>query len=146
MKKTKMYVSFLLVAIVFFGSFTYVSAGTKNVSSTIAGISVRATKKISQGTNSWAAYSDSVSVNGVKIGTIGYTWWTLRQECPVTNTVVANFQYGGSAKYNASSYYGTANVIYKGCVGYKRLKNMGTHDLKNGSSVWRPYVELAETR
>jgi len=105
----------------------------------VGGIFCRARKTINVGTYFWYAYVESIAV--APIGTIGYTWWTLREVCVPTGQITFQAQYSGSVRYGDDYFLDAANIYYRACSGQRKLMNMGTHDFKQGSDVWRPYLQ-----
>lgn len=138
---------FILALILVFSTTGVVIGGTTITSGSVGGITVWAEKAINQGGSTWGSYVWSHSA--ASIGTIGWTWWTIRQECTYSGTTPFNEQYNGQVSYNSDSKNSSANVVYRTCPDYRdqmSLKNMGNHDFKQGADIWRPYVERVEVR
>lgn len=120
-------------------------AETKTTSGTVGGITVFAEKGLNIGTNTFSAYVWSRAVTS--IGTIGYTWWTVREYCPSLGTYPVNQQYPGQAAFSTDSYYDAMNTYRDNCSGTsQQFQNLGVHDFKQGTSVYRPQVDLYVNR
>lgn len=140
----KLIISLIITLLMVFLSSTKVFAGVSRIYSTLAGISVRVEKTIVQNGYSWGAYIGSYANQA--IGTIGYTYWTIQEKCVPTGLTTYWVQYPGAVNYSATQYYNGATINYRACSGQRRLSHSGNHDLKQGGSVWQPYLERVENR
>jgi len=103
------------------------------------------TKGISDLGSSYSATVISYMTNPtINIGTIGYSWWTVREKC--TGIITYQAQYGGGVNYNSSYYSRSTNHSNHTCsppnwrIGY----SMGNHDFNDsGSSHIYPYKEYS---
>jgi hypothetical protein len=123
-----------------------VYAATTSITSVLAGITVRAEKSVYPGSSLWSASVGSYAAN--TIGTIGYTWWTAREECRQSNgTYAITYQWNapnGRANYLATQLYDAGNFYTHSCASNKRkFWSMGTHDFKQGTSVWQPTINYS---
>lgn len=92
---------------------------------------------------SWNAYVESYTTNPVRnIGTIGWTWWTFRDTC--NGVMIDNWVQPGSVRYGASRHWDVGVDDRDPCGGSYQGWSMGTHDFKEGNSIWRPYLETTE--
>ncbi len=118
-------------------------AGSTRQQSVVQGVTVYAEKGLSVGQAQFTAYVWSYAQSN--IGTIGWTWWTVREYCPLYETYPVNYQYGGDANYNSNSDYSSSGHIIDYCnYTIMEFQDLGTHDFKNGSNVWRPLVNYVE--
>ena len=118
-------------------------AGSTTQSGVVQGVPVFAEKGLNVSANTFSAWVWSHALSN--IGTIGWTWWTVRQYCPDLGTYPVNYQFGGDANYNTDSDYSASNHYVSTCNNLtKEFQNLGTHDFKNGSDVWRPLVNYFE--
>jgi len=118
-------------------------AGSTQQQSVVQGVTVYAQKGLSVGPAQFTAYVWSFAQSN--IGTIGWTWWTVREYCPYDGSYPVNAQFGGDANYNDDSDYGASNHYNFPCPGgQKQIQNLGTHDFKNGTNIWRPLVNYVE--
>ena len=93
--------------------------------------------------NSWNAKVQSYTTNPVRnIGTIGWTWWTFRDTC--NGVIIDNWVQPGSVRYGANNHWDVGVDDRDFCSGSYRGWSMGVHDFKEGSSIWRPYLETNE--
>lgn len=110
----------------------------------VGGTGVVAQKDVVRSGGSWNGYIWSHTNNGNAIGTIGWTWWTIRETC--NGSITLQYQYGGQVLYNSSAISDIAVASMQPCAyplnQYGRV--LGTHDFKNGSATWNPYWEHAE--
>lgn len=137
----KVMVSLAMIVFVSALSIAKVSASTTSIVSVLAGITVRAEKSVSPGISMWSASAGSYAIN--PIGTIGYTWWTAREECRNNNgTYSITYQWNapwGKANYNSTQFYDAGNFYTHTCAsGRRKFWSMGQHDFKQGSSAWQP--------
>jgi len=92
---------------------------------------------------SWNAHVKSYTTNPVRnIGTIGWTWWTFRDTC--NGNIIDNWVKPGYARYGASEAWDTGVDDRDYCNGSYRGWSLGTHDFKEGDSIWRPYLSTDE--
>ncbi len=110
----------------------------------VGGKSVIAQKDVIRGINSWNGDIWSHTQDGSAIGTIGWTWWTIRETC--TGSITTQYQYGGQALYNASAISDIAvdTISYCWHPPGRNGHVLGTHDFKHGSDIWNPYWEHNE--
>jgi len=125
---------------------TVAYAGTTSKSGGVGDAYCTASKTITQGSSYWTAYVKSNCDLG--IGVIGYTSWTVRQYCPITNSYYVRFQSSvGDVNTNTNTFQrAISNIQYvTSCQnGYIRLHDMGTHDFKTILNTWRPSVTRDE--
>jgi len=121
-------------------------AGETTMTGSVDGIGVTARKSILQNSDRWTTYVYSYTNNGTAIGTIGYTYWTVREYCVPTQTITFQWQDTGRVNYGSSGYFNAATVLYRNCSGQRQLISLGNHDFKQGSSVWQPYLNHSEYR
>lgn len=119
-------------------------AGSTRQQSVVQGVTCYAEKGLNVNADTFSAYVWSYCHSN--IGTIGWTWWTVREYCPESGTYPVNEQFGGDALYNDDSNYGASNHYNYSCGAGKpkQFQNLGTHDFKNGSNIWRPLVNYVE--
>jgi len=92
---------------------------------------------------SWDAKVQSYTTNPVRnIGTIGWTWWTFRDTC--NGVIIDNWVQPGSVRYGASNHWDVGVDDRDPCGGSYRGWSLGTHDFKEGDSIWRPYLSTDE--
>ena len=91
---------------------------------------------------SWNAKVQSNTNPVYNIGTIGWTWWTFRDTCD--GVILDNWVKSGSVLYGASDHWDVGVDDYDSCGGSYRVWSMGTHDFKEGGSIWQPYLETDE--
>lgn len=135
---------FVLILSLLFTSIAY--AGTSSTSGGVGDANCTASKTITQGASSWAAYVKSQCDLG--IGSIGYTWWTVRQYCFASGVYTTRFQSSfGAVNINTNFYQRVfAGISYASCPGsgYIQLQDLGQHDFKTVLNTWRPTVNRTE--
>lgn len=110
----------------------------------VGGTGVVAPKDVVRVGSDWNGYIWGHTNNGNAIGTIGWTWWTIRETC--SGTIISQYQYGGQVLYNASAISDIAvdSISYCASPSNQHGRVLGTHDFKNGSDTWNPYWEHVE--
>ena len=120
------------------------SSGRTTYEGSVGGTAVTAQKDVVKSGDSWNGYIWSHTKNHSSIGTIGWTWWAIKETC--SGSTLSNYSYGGHALYNASAVSDIAVDSISTCAypsnHYGRVR--GTHDFKHGSDTWRPYWEHSE--
>jgi hypothetical protein len=111
------------------------------VTGTVGGVTAYAEKKGIAGTSSWSSVVWSRADSS--IGTIGYTWWTIRQYCTTSGTYPWGLNFDGDVNYGDDSHYAARYNAYVSCPFPQtyQLQNLGTHDFKQGAGTWNPTVE-----
>jgi hypothetical protein len=121
-----------------------VSANIPNEAGTVDGIAAWADKGmyVTSSTFSPWLWSHAESY----IGTIGFTWWTVREYCPDTGEMPVNEQFIGDVDWNSNSYYAMKSHDFYSCRNNTtiELQNLGTHDFKQGTAIWQPLVNYVE--
>lgn len=92
--------------------------------------------------SSWNGQIRSYMSPSYNIGTIGWTWWTIRELC--SGIIIDQYTYSGQAYYGASYIADSAVDDIDSCDAYHYGTVLGTHDFKNGGSVWQPYFFHSE--
>jgi hypothetical protein len=87
--------------------------------------------------SSWNGQIRSYMSPSYNIGTIGWTWWTIRELC--AGIILDQYQYNGQAYYGASYIADSAVDDVDYCGWGWQGTVLGTHDFKDGSSSWQPY-------
>lgn len=133
----------LVVFLLLFLISSSVLAGYASQQNVIEGVTVIAEKGLNVGSDRFTAWVWSKAAS--PIGTIGWTWWTVREYCPDLYWYPVNYQYSGYAEYNSNGAFSASGHIVNNCSGTrKEFQNLGTHDFKQGSTVWRPMVNLVD--
>lgn len=136
----------ILIAVFIVTTTSSVFAGIPRTtySGSVGGVGVVAQKDVIRTGNTWNGDIWSHTNTGNAIGTIGWTWWTIRETC--NGSITLQYQYGGQALYNASAISDIAVAAVQPCaVPSKQYGHvLGTHDFKNGSDTWNPYWEHVE--
>jgi hypothetical protein len=134
----------ILVAVFISTTTSSVLASRSTYSSSVGGTGVVAQKDVVRSGGSWNGYIWSHTNTGYAIGTIGWTWWTIRETC--SGTIISQYQYGGQVLYNASAINDVAVDTVSFCANPSNQHGrvLGTHDFKNGSDTWNPYWEHVE--
>lgn len=123
-------------------------AGGTQLPGYVGGVSVRAEKGVYPSPGSWLVTVGSYAAN--TIGTIGYTWWTAREECKQPNgsyTIIYQWNSpSGAVNYNSTQYYSAGTHYYHSCSSARRLSSLGNHDFKQFADIWRPYLSWSELK
>ncbi len=122
-------------------------AGGTQLPGYVGGVSVRAEKGVYPSPGSWLVTVGIYAVSTV--GTIGYTWWTAREECKQPNgsyTIIYQWNApSGAANYSSTQYYSAGTHYYR-CSSTRRLSSLGNHDFKQSADIWRPYLGWSELK
>ena len=117
--------------------------GSTSKSNIVGGVSCTATKNIYLSGPVFNAYV--LSTAATNIGTIGYTYWTVREYCPSNQTYPVWRQWSGHVNYGDYSYYQLSSEYFDYCPdGVEQYQNLGNHDFKQGTDVWQPEVNRIE--
>ncbi len=116
-------------------------AASSNWTGYVGGIKVTATKNLYLGGNSWSTYLYSAAVSNISV--IGYTYWTVAEYCPATQTYAYYKHYSGDFNTNDDGYNTSAVILYRGCNGTSQHKSLGNHDFANAGQHIYPYVSIS---
>lgn len=125
-----------------------VEAGTATSNGYVSGVYYTSTKKIDYYASQWWATVKSQTQS--PIGLLGYSWWTIKEQCKVGTTwvdkLVQQYNPGPGNPYstNSSSYTRQYQGAYQTCSTQRRWINQGNHDYSHNSSHIFPYLELVE--
>lgn len=87
-----------------------------------------------------AGVSSEMENPRISIGTIGWSWWTVRETC--NGNFLLNQQYGGSVSYNTYVKSQTRSYFRHACSGTHQGWSMGNHDFyQSGYAHITPYWE-----
>lgn len=86
----------------------------------------------------WSASVYSYMNPSVAIGTIGYSYWTVREKCD--GTITHQINYGGAVVYNSSSMWDSSAQTKHTCYSNRTGESLGNHDFhRSGQSHIYPY-------
>lgn len=146
MKKLAIAVTALAVALMMISQVNTVLAYATRTFDNFAGVTdAKAMKDLwVVSSSAWNAKIRSYTTNPVyDIGTIGWTWWTVRELCD--GNIIDQSQYGGHAEYGDSDAWDISFQALDDCGGTHQGAVLGTHDFKHGGSEWRPYFDTQES-
>lgn len=136
----------LLVAVLAIAPSQQAYAGTATGSGYVGGVSYISYKTNYYYTNQWWAELKSTTSNSIEI--IGYTYWTIREQCFVGGQWIDTYYYQYSpGQYNTNStLYLKQHQIYPlpNCSGQRKHYNLGNHDYSHSGQHIYPYLELVE--